>query len=80
MKIFTDQPHYYKSHKANAFGLLVTLIYPSVLLIEKVKIFLLLTAVQVLIVIGLFIDPIISLLLHSLLFLTLIAYTLKQNL
>ena len=80
MKIFTNNPLKYNAHKVNAFGVLITLIYPSVLLIEKFKLFLLLTALQVLLVIGLFFDPIASLLLHSLLLLSTIIYTINQNL
>lgn len=67
------------SHTAIAFGLLVTLLYPAALIIERFKLFLGFTLIQVGLLIGLFFDPTLALAIHISLFFLLLAYNLKHT-
>jgi hypothetical protein len=61
-------------------GGVITVIYPSILAIEKFKIFLLLTLFQLTLLTGLFFYPMISLSMHLVLLMTLTLITLKKSL
>jgi len=80
MKLAT--PHRIKNNHLFTLlmGTIITIIYPSVLAIEKFKIFLLLTLFQLTLLIGLFFYPMASLSMHLALLITLSLNTLKKNL
>jgi hypothetical protein len=61
-------------------GGVMTIIYPSILAIEKFYIFLLLTLFQLTLLTGLFFYPMISLSMHLVLLMTLTLITLKKSL